>query len=193
MIIKTLDNLRLYPVTIIGTGPASLTLALELEEKKITCLILEAGSFERTEDSQDFYKGYSGGENSYLQPLHLRRTRMFGGTSYLWSGLSRPLDEYDFKEWPIKKNDIELQFRSLGGDYLNNIEGICYYEISKPSQGFDLKLFKEEYPVFAEELYIEKIKPRFSFKKIGPYRDCRLQVLWGIMPSQVGKKRKKNR
>ena len=81
MIIKTLDNLRLYPVTIIGSGPASLTLALELEEKKIPCLILEAGSFERTEESQDFYKGYSGGENSYLQPLHLRRSRMFGGTS----------------------------------------------------------------------------------------------------------------
>ena len=47
MIIKNLDKLKLYPVTIIGTGPASLTLALELEEKKIPCLILEAGSFEK--------------------------------------------------------------------------------------------------------------------------------------------------
>ena len=36
---------------------------------------------------------------------------MYGGTSYLWSGLSRPLDEYDFKEWPIKKNDIDPYFK----------------------------------------------------------------------------------
>ena len=34
----------------------------------------------------------------------------------------------------FKKNDIELQFRSLGGDYLNNIEGICYYEILNPNK-----------------------------------------------------------
>ena len=36
---------------------------------------------------------------------------MYGGTSSQWSGLSRPLDEYDFKEWPIKKNDIDPYFK----------------------------------------------------------------------------------
>ena len=102
MIIKSLDKLKLYPVTIIGTGPASLTLALELEEKKIPCLILEAGSFERTENSQDFYKGYSGGENSYLQP-YITRSRMYGGTSYQWSGLSDLLMNMILRNGQLRK------------------------------------------------------------------------------------------
>ena len=38
-----------FEYTIIGSGPASLTLALELEENKIPCLILEAGEFENKE------------------------------------------------------------------------------------------------------------------------------------------------
>ena len=94
----------------------------------------------------------------------------------------------------IKKNDIELQFKFLGGDYLNNIEGICYYEISKPSQGFDLKLFKEQYPVFAEELYIEKVKPRFSFTKIKSSKNIsnsnKLKELENRCKKQVYKKEK---
>ena len=170
MIIKTLDNLRLYPVTIIGSGPASLTLALELEEKKIPCLILEAGSFERTEDSQDFYKGYSGGENSYLQPLHLRRSRMFGGTSYLWSGLSRPLDEYDFKEWPIKKNDIDPYFKKaakileLKSDFKNdillneNIKQVEYEYSNQESALAKKKKFFESEPVRFATKYNQRIK-----------------------------------
>ena len=93
MIINTLDKLKLYPVTIIGTGPASLTLALELEEKKISCLILEAGSFERTEDSQDFYKGYSGGENSYSAPGEViwisKGVVGRGGTVCIWYSIPK--------------------------------------------------------------------------------------------------------
>ncbi len=170
MIIKTLDKLELYPVTIIGTGPASLTLALELEDKKIPCLILEAGSVERTEDSQDFYKGYSGGENSYLQPIHKTRSRMYGGTSYLWSGLSRPLDEYDFKEWPIKKNDIDPYFKKaakileLKSDFKNDIllnENIKHVEYEYSNQESVLAKKKKSFssePVRFATKYNQRIK-----------------------------------
>jgi choline dehydrogenase-like flavoprotein len=108
MIINDIKSLKKkFPFTIIGTGPASLTVALELDEKKIPCLILEASGFKPSDKSQNFYRGYSGGQGSYLNELHISRLRYFGGTTGHWSGLSKPLDEYDFKNWPIKKKDLD--------------------------------------------------------------------------------------
>jgi len=111
MIINNIASInKEFEYTIIGSGPASLTLALELEENKIPCLILEAGEFENNKKSKDFLKGYKGGDQSYLGLLHEARSRVFGGTSDQWSGLSKPLDEQDFVEWPIKKKDLEIYF-----------------------------------------------------------------------------------
>ena len=101
MIVDDISNVdNNFPLTIIGTGPASLTLALKLEEKKIPCLLLEAGGFGKRDEvdrylsnseTQDFYRGYEGGTQSYLGLLHEQRIRDFGGTSNLWSGLSLSL------------------------------------------------------------------------------------------------------
>jgi len=40
MIVENLEEIKnnLYPVIIIGSGPAGISLALKLEEKKINCL-----------------------------------------------------------------------------------------------------------------------------------------------------------
>ena len=59
MILNNLDNINLnnLPVVIFGSGPAGITTALELEKKKIKCLIIEAGSENYSESSQEFYKG----------------------------------------------------------------------------------------------------------------------------------------
>ena len=43
MISNELLNLDKNLITIIGSGPASLTLAIDLHKKKIPCQILEAG------------------------------------------------------------------------------------------------------------------------------------------------------
>jgi len=141
MIIENIIQLEKdFPVTIIGTGPASCTLALKLEEKKIPTLLLEAGGFEKrnnddkfiqNEISQDFYKGYKGGSQSYLGDLHEQRIRSFGGTSNLWTGLSRPLEEYIYEKWPIKKKDLDI--------YLEEASKILEVETSFNS---DIKLNK---------------------------------------------------
>ena len=120
MILKDISDLdKSFPITIIGTGPASATLALKLEENKIPCLLLEAGGFEKRDESdvfipnnssQDFYRGDKG-EKSYLGELHEQRIRSFGGTSNLWTGLSRPLEEYVFEKWPIKKKDLQIYYK----------------------------------------------------------------------------------
>ena len=164
-----------FPLTIIGTGPASLTLALKLEEKKIPCLLLEAGGFGKRDENdifvsnsetQDFYKGYEGGRQSYLGLLHEQRIREFGGTSNLWTGLSRPLEEYIFDKWPIKKNDLQIYFKEAAkilelesnfkndvylSDYIKQVE----YEYSR-FKDYDLERTKPK-PVRFSEKYKERI------------------------------------
>ena len=40
-----------FPVIIVGSGPAGITLALSLEQKNIDCLIIEAGREEYSDES----------------------------------------------------------------------------------------------------------------------------------------------
>ena len=44
-----------FPVIIVGSGPAGITLAMSLEQRKIDCLIIEAGSEEYSDESQESY------------------------------------------------------------------------------------------------------------------------------------------
>ena len=97
-----------YDHVVVGTGPAGITLALQLKKKnKNRVLLVEAGSFENEEDSQEFYKGAII-NNCNLKELHESRIRAFGGTSMVWGGMCRELDEIDFDEWPIKKTDLSI-------------------------------------------------------------------------------------
>ena len=98
-----LDNIKFF---IVGTGPAAYSLAKKLEEKKISSLMIEAGDMDYSDESQNFYKGKVIGNNSIVS-LSNSRLRQFGGTSGVWSGLCRTLDDYDFKNWSIKKDDVK--------------------------------------------------------------------------------------
>jgi len=100
-------------VCIIGSGPAGISLALQLEKKKIPCLIVEAGGFEYSQDSQNVYRGKVIGDKYF--DLDFCRLRYYGGTSNHWSGWCRPLDAIDFEKrdlvknsgWPISKKDLD--------------------------------------------------------------------------------------
>ncbi len=96
---------KIFPVTIIGSGPAGLCLALELEKKKIPSLVIEAGSDNFLESSQEFYEGMV--EGWFPKDLKALRLRQFGGTTGHWGGTCRPLDSYDYNLWPIKKKDLD--------------------------------------------------------------------------------------
>ena len=106
------DNILQYPnldskrVVIIGSGPAGISLAIELEKKKIQSTILEAGEFDYSEESQKFYKTEVIGDH-LVDAIEYTRLRMFGGTSVHWGGTCRTLDEYDFLNWPISKKDLD--------------------------------------------------------------------------------------
>ena len=100
-------------VCIIGSGPAGLSLALQLERQKVPCLVLEAGGFEYTPESQAAYRGTVVGD--VYRDLSATRLRHFGGTSGHWEGWCRALDDVDFQPkqgvahsgWPIRKADLD--------------------------------------------------------------------------------------
>lgn len=102
-----------YDVCIAGGGVAGITLALRLAAKKKRVLMLEAGGYDYSEESQGVYRGTNAGHSYY--DLDVARLRYLGGTSGHWHGMSRPLDEHDFLKrghipesgWPIRKAALD--------------------------------------------------------------------------------------
>ncbi len=107
MIVENLSELKKnnFFAIIIGSGPAGMTTALELERKKIKTLIIEAGDIEPNQNNQKFLKGEVIGDD--YNDLSVTRLRQFGGTSNLWGGNCNPMNNEDFNLWPIKKKDLD--------------------------------------------------------------------------------------
>ena len=106
MIVNNFEEIKdnFYPVIIIGSGPAGISLALTLEKKKINCLIIEAGEEKYNNDSQQFYKSIVIGDN--ITNLKHSRLRQFGGTSGHWGGWSKPMDKFNIKSWGLNFDEF---------------------------------------------------------------------------------------
>ena len=96
----SIDSMR-YEFTIVGTGPAGISVALELEKRRRSVLLIEGGGYNYSKSSQDIYDGKVVGNYSYS--INDTRLRFFGGSSNHWGGWCRPLEEVDYKRFPIKK------------------------------------------------------------------------------------------
>ena len=95
-----------FPVIIFGSGPAGVSLALELENKKIDSLIVEAGEEFYNEISQSFYKVNS--DETNLKDISNSRYRQFGGTSAVWGGWCKPFSKYDFKRCGLDPEEMNI-------------------------------------------------------------------------------------
>ena len=107
------DN-KPFDVCVVGSGPAGITLALELAKKNKRVALCEAGGLEFSPDSQACYKGDVVGD-PYFE-LDTARLRYFGGTSGHWTGFCHGLEDVDFAHkdrinpvanWPIGKKDLD--------------------------------------------------------------------------------------
>ena len=153
MIIKNIDNLnQASDYTIVGSGPASITLALKLEEKGFTVTMIEAGDILPSTESQEFYEGKNTGDNYF--DLDVTRLRCFGGSSQHWGGWCRPLDENDFDKWPIKKKDLD-KYLSEACDILE-IKDTFYKK--NITDSIDQISFNFSPPVRFNEKYYRRIK-----------------------------------
>ena len=94
---------------IIGSGPAGISIALELEKKKIYSLIIESGEFENNLISEKYLKSESIGDHDgdYVS----NRMRMFGGTTSVWGGNCNPMNNSDLYDWPIEKYELDKYSR----------------------------------------------------------------------------------
>lgn len=99
---------RRSSVAVIGSGPAGVTVALELARRGVEVLLLESGGLEEDRAHQDLTAAGEIDLNRHA-PLTMTHLRQVGGTSNIWGGRSLPFDRQDFEvrrvtgeaRWPI--------------------------------------------------------------------------------------------
>lgn len=97
-----------HQVCVCGSGPAGMTVARELARRGVKVLLLEAGGYSLSPQSQEVYEGKSIGPLEYFG-VSACRLRMFGGTSNHWTGRCGVFERLDFEPrdiwgvpgWPI--------------------------------------------------------------------------------------------
>ena len=102
-------------ICIVGAGAAGITLARELSGKDFRIAIVESGGLEFDNETQDLYKGSLSGELYFPLESMSMRLRYFGGSTNIWSGRCRPLEESDFEQrswipysgWPFNKAHLD--------------------------------------------------------------------------------------
>ena len=99
-------------ICIVGSGPAGMTVALELERLGVDCVLLESGG--RVPDQAHTALNETPQIGIRTDPSVANRVRGLGGTSALWGGLCRRLDAMDMARrpwvpgsgWPIGLEDL---------------------------------------------------------------------------------------
>jgi choline dehydrogenase-like flavoprotein len=110
---QIVGSFRAVDLIVVGTGPAGMSIALELERRGVQTLVLEAGGEHHDETSQAFFAGDIVGPRVF--ELDVNRLRCFGGCSNHWGGFSRMLEDVDFQDkvdgipgaWPIGRTDLD--------------------------------------------------------------------------------------
>lgn len=100
-------------ICIIGAGAAGVTLAREFSNQPYQVCLLESGGLGFDAQSQSLYAGKNVGLDYF--PLEESRARYLGGSTNLWGGWSRPMDEIDFEHrpwmpysgWPFSKAELD--------------------------------------------------------------------------------------
>ena len=100
-------------VCIVGAGPAGIALALDLSDRGISVVLLEAGHIDSDTKTQSLYEGEVADARMHSPPDKYRQRR-FGGSSAIWGGRCMPMDPIDFESrayvphsgWPISYEDL---------------------------------------------------------------------------------------
>lgn len=106
---------------IVGAGAAGIALAHELRGQPFRVCLLESGGFDCDDATQSLYEGQMTGRPGTwvvvpegANPLSVTRLRCFGGTTNIWGGFSRLLDDVDFEVrdgipysgWPFPRSHL---------------------------------------------------------------------------------------
>ena len=119
------SDLKSYDVCIVGGGAVGYAIADRLKDSGKEVVVLESGIknerkgsnyhwdqhprfWDANPEVRDLDKGVL---NDYVSSVNQNfltesRTRCLGGSTNCWGGWIRPLDSYDFDEWPINRSDL---------------------------------------------------------------------------------------
>jgi choline dehydrogenase-like flavoprotein len=105
-------------ICIVGSGPAGLTLATELDGSGLKVLVLESGDLERNAWAESMNEIVSVGVPRVLDTGEVRN-RVLGGTSATWGGRVTMLSDVDFRKrdwvpgsgWPITRESLTPYYR----------------------------------------------------------------------------------
>lgn len=154
-------------VCIVGAGAAGITLAREWINQPFQVCLLESGGLEPNKLTQSLYVGNNVGETYY--PLGEARARFLGGSTNLWGGWSRPMDEIDFEDrpwmphsgWAIAKSELDP-----------------YYE--RAQKACKLGPYEYEY-AYWEEALTEWQRQQFPFP--GDMDEKLVRHIWQVIPA----------
>ncbi len=158
------DTLVETDICIIGAGAAGITLAQQFIDQPYQVCLLESGGLDFDEATQSLYAGENIGLPYF--PLKEARARYLGGSTNLWGGWSRPLDEIDFEVrpwmphsgWPFAKADLEPYYeRAQQACYLGPYE----YDLAYWKDALD-QVQRQELPFLNQQLvtYLWQIIPQ---------------------------------
>ncbi|MBW4660926.1 MAG: GMC family oxidoreductase, partial [Drouetiella hepatica Uher 2000/2452] len=116
------DNLLIETdICIVGSGPAGLSIAKEFVGTPIQVWIIESGGLEEEPETQALYNIESVGAPRVMQQ-EIIRSRIFGGSSHIWTGRCAPFDRIDFQArpwiphsgWPISREQLDPYLERAG-------------------------------------------------------------------------------
>ena len=150
-----------FDTIIIGAGAAGITTAKTLEKFGKSVALIEGGSLDYSEESQNIYRGDVKGDPYF--DLDVTRLRYFGGSTNHWGGWCRPFEKIDFKrnyfgekyEWPIKFEEID-QYKKEACSILE-IESSFEFEATDDPNVKPIK-FQFSPPVRFNKKYLSKFK-----------------------------------
>lgn len=152
-----------FDACIVGSGPAGITLARKLAASGLSVALMEGGSLDYEQRSQDLYAGDIVGRDYH--PLDSTRLRFFGGSSNHWGGLCRALEPWDFEAkrdlpgsgWPISRADLDPYAAEADG--IVSIPG-AYEDKTDQFAGDDFRVirFRHSPPTRFGETFREEIR-----------------------------------
>jgi len=158
------DTLVQTDICIVGAGAAGITLARETIDQPYQVCILESGGLDFDKQTQSLYAGENIGVPYF--PLKEARARYFGGSTNLWGGWSRPLDEIDFEDRP---------WMPYGGWPFAKTELLPYYE--RAQKACHLGAFEYDLPYWQDAL------TQALGAELPAIADQLATYLWQIIPS----------